>query len=122
MRANVEAALIAYLRSQGFEAFADVPDGERVGRPTRFAVVERTGGGHDPFVDRPTVTVSCHAATRYLASELAYEVDSAMKGFEACSGVRHVAKRSIANYSDAMEGVAGMYRCTYSIATFDDEQ
>lgn len=60
MSYSIEAALVAWLRSEGFEAYTDVP----ASRPSRFVTVNREGGGTENRIDYPSVTVQTWAATR----------------------------------------------------------
>lgn len=115
MRINVEAAVISYLASRGFTCSADAP-ADAVGE---FVTVDRTGGTHDDYVDRATVTLDCVAPTRYGASELALAVDSVMEGLTSLPHVHRVEKQSIQNLSHIVEGREGLYRCVYRISTAD---
>lgn len=70
MNYSIEQALIEWLESNGFAAYAQVPKN----RPTRFVTVERTGGGVEDLVDHPLVAVQTWAKTQAQAEEDAVDV------------------------------------------------
>ena len=77
-RINFEAFVIAHLNAQGFDAFADVPDGKLVSKPSEFVTVEQTGGGSNGVaIGTVTLAVQSWAPSRYEASQLAADVDAA---------------------------------------------
>ena len=115
MRTNVEAAVVAHLHSCGFDCFADVP----ADPPSTYCTVDRTGGEHYEHVDHATITVDCIAPTRYMASELAIQVDDAMESLVTAPRICRVDKQSIQNLSHIIEGMEGLYRCIYSVVSAD---
>ena len=110
---NIEAAVIAHLRSAGFEAYADVP----TSRPSSFVTVERVGGTADAVaIERPTVAVQSWAQTRYQASELALLVDESMRALAETPEVTRVSLNSMHNHPD----VSGQprYQGVYDIVCY----
>lgn len=78
---NIEGEIIGYLsgRLPGVAVRGDVPNP----RPDRLVTVERTGGSADSIVlDRPQISIMCWAPSRPAASELALEVDDALRGWD----------------------------------------
>lgn len=115
MRANVEAAIVAHLNSNGFACYADVP----MDPPSSYVTVDRTGGTHSDYVDNATVSVDCVAQTRYLASELAIEVDSVMPLLVSQPRISRVDKQSMQNLSHVIKGMEGLYRLVYTVVSAD---
>ena len=115
MRANVEAAIVAHLKSLGFACYADVP----ADPPSAYCTVDRTGGAYEEYVDSATVSIDCVAPTRYLASELARAVDDAMPSLVSMPRICRVGKQSIQNLSHTVQGMEGLYRCVYDVVSAD---
>ena len=75
MAFDIERALVAWVPGAlGVPCVGDVP--ERL--PDRFVTVDRTGGGSDLAVDRPTVALQCWAMSRADASDLAASMRDAL--------------------------------------------
>ena len=108
---NIEAAIIAHLKSKGFNAVANVPEK----RPDEFVTVERTGGGKDAL-DRPTVAVQAWSTTKYKASELMLAVDAAMLDLTSVDEVTKITRNTLYNFPD----VSGQprYQAVYNIVTY----
>lgn len=115
MRANVEATIVAYLNSQGFSCYADVP----MSPPAQYVTVDRTGGEHSEYVDMATITLDCSARSRYDASVLAFAVDDAMERLVTQPRICRVDKQSIRNLSHTIEGMEGLYRLAYTVVSAD---
>lgn len=115
MRANIEAIIVAYLNSQGFACYADVP----MCPPAEYVTVDRTGGEHSEYVDQATVSLDCAARSRYDASVLAFSVDAAMEGLVSQPRICRVDKQSIRNLSHTIEGMEGLYRLVYTVVSAD---
>lgn len=111
---NVEAEIVSYLGSKGFDASCDVPAQRPAGE---FVTVERTSGGSTGtrFLDAPSVAVRSYASTRLGAAQLAYRVDSAMLSMaDAVADVCSVERNSIYNYP----GESGpRYQAVYDLVT-----
>ncbi|MBQ6328234.1 MAG: hypothetical protein IJI35_04395 [Kiritimatiellae bacterium] len=118
MRANVEAAIVAHLNTEGFSCFADVPEEP----PPSYVTVDRTGGTHSEYVDSATVAIDCVAPSRYAASQLAIEVDDAMPALVSQPRISRVDKESIQNLSHIIEGMEGLYRLVYTVVSADVPQ
>lgn len=109
---NVEAAIVAHLRENGFDAYADVPNP----RPAEFVTVERTGGPSDAVrLDRPVVAVQAWAASRYEASELMNRVDDCMKSITANAEITKCKRNSMYNYPDESQA---RYQAVYALVTY----
>lgn len=115
MRANVEAAVVAHLNALGFACYADVP----ADPPSAYCTVDRTGGTHTEHVDSATIAIDCIASSRYLASELAIDVDDAMESLVSMPRICRVDKQSIQNLSHIIDGMEGLYRCVYDVVSAD---
>lgn len=100
MRLNVEAEVVAFLNSKGFQAFAEVPDGKLVPKPKRFVVVEMTSSSTNGIgAGEWSLAIQSWAESRYQASELANEVDRTL--FELVDNVRpitNVYRNALYNY------------------------
>ena len=110
---NIEAAIISGLNDAlTVGVYADVPES----RPLSFVTVERTGGARDAYglIDRPTIAVQSWAETRYKASQLANEVDSAMHALVGSDGITSVVTNTITNFpsSDGVPRYQGLYEIT----------
>lgn len=116
MRINYEAFLVAFLQTQGFEAYASVPDGELVTKPASFVTVEQTGGFTDGVaLGTISMAVQSWAPSRYEASELALEVDEALfKVVDNVNPITHVSRNSIYNFptSQGEPRYQGLYEMT----------
>lgn len=109
---NIEATIVSYLNSNGFKAYADVPNP----RPKEFVTVERTGGSGDHVhLDRPTVAVQAWAETRYKASELMLKVDACMKEITSLNDVTKCSRNSMYNYPDENQA---RYQAVYDLVTY----
>ena len=89
MAFSVEEALVGWLPTVvGAPCYAEVP----ADRPSEFVTVERTGGGSEIGIDRPSVAIQAWAPSRLEALRLALEVRDAMAlravevdGIRSCS-------------------------------------
>lgn len=99
-RINFEAFVIAQLKAADFDAFADVPDGELVAKPSRFVTVEQTSGSTDGVaITTFTLAIQSWAPSRYEASQLAAEVDVAVFGIVNNSNpITHITRTSAYNF------------------------
>lgn len=114
---NVEEAVIAHLRSLGFDARADVP----AKRPDSFVTVERVGGAStENVLDRAVLAVQCWAPTRLAASQLAIAVDVAMRGVTATDGVCEYARQSMYNFPDP-DSRQARYQLTCEVVALREE-
>ena len=114
---TVEEFLIAELGAHGIPAFAYRPDAD--GAPGRFAVVQRVGGGSEPYYDEPIVAVDSYAGSRADAASLAQEVDRAvMAAADACDLISHVGRDSLYHEPDDYPG--DRYQATYQLISFLD--
>ena len=100
MRINYEALVIEHLNALDFDAYADVPDGKLIPKPSEFVTVEQTGGRTDGVaLGTVTMAVQSWAASRFEASELAAKVDAAMFALVNNENpVTNVSRSSIYNF------------------------
>lgn len=115
-RINFEAFVIAHLKAKDFDAFADVPDGKLVSKPSEFVTVEQTGGSTDGVaIGTVTLAVQSWAPSRYEASQLAAEVDAAMFTLvDNVNPITHVSRSSIYNFPTSQQEprYQGVYELT----------
>lgn len=112
---NIEKAIIDYLKPlmPDVKVSGDVPNP----RPKLLVTVERTGGSSDSIVlDHPQIALQCWASTRYGASELAYRVDKAMKGFDGPE-IAHIERSSLYNFPDDKGNPR--YQITYEAVVYE---
>lgn len=111
---DVEGEVVAWLRSRGLRAFADVPRK----RPDEFVTVERTGGGagEGAALDLPMVVVQSWAPTRARASALSREADAAMLDLpDHCDWASACERNAIYNYPDE---ASPRYQAVYDLVCY----
>lgn len=110
---DIEATVIAHLADAlKVPVYADPPKTY----PDRFITVERTGGGSEFGVDRPSIAVQSWATSRYEASALAREVDSAMGLIESIENVMSCERTGLYNFPDP-DSQRQRYQGTYDLIT-----
>lgn len=83
----IEEKLIAFLNENGeAPAFGAFPDTE----PDNFYLVERSGGGSEPGLDRAILTIMSYAPNRYASASLDYALRGDMLRFYERGDVAHV--------------------------------
>lgn len=109
---NVEAKVISYLKGNGFDAYADVPNP----RPSEFVTVERTGGSRGSVAtDKPVIAVQAWSTSRYTASELMLSVDACMDGITLDAEIAKCKRNSMYNYPDENQA---RYQAVYDLVTY----
>lgn len=110
---NIEEAIISFLASEGFDAYADVPEV----RPDEFITVERTGGSTKGVsLDNPTVAIQCWSTSRFKSSMLALRVSSVMdKITEHSQAITKIKQTSLYNFP--VDGQA-RYQIIYDITNY----
>lgn len=84
---NIEKIIYDYLRKEFDNVYLFIP----AERPKRFITIERAGGSqYNQVQDQALVAIQCWAETRYKASELAYQVDEALRN--SVVSVREICK------------------------------
>lgn len=109
----VESAIIGYLASRGFDAFAE-PPADSTGR---FVTVERTGGySLHRRIDRATVAVQSWAESTAAAAALAAEVDSALLEMaDHVAAVAYCGRNSLYRFNaEQRPRYQGTYELTYT--------
>ena len=109
----LEAALIEYLASRGFAAYAEAP----ADSSGRFVTVERTGG-HSLHrrIEQATVAVQSWAGSTAEAMSMAHEVDRALLEMpEHLPAVGRCARNSLYRFNAAQRPrYQGTYEITYT--------
>lgn len=116
----VEADLIAYLASQGFEAYAELPADVGLGSLRPLVTVERTGGYsiHRSTVEAATVAVQSWAASTLEAAELARLVDRALAAAaDHVPAVMRCERTAMYRFTD---GQRPRYQATYDLIYMED--
>ncbi len=111
---DVEGEVVAWLRSCGLPARADVPRD----RPEELVTVERTGGGaaEGGALDAPMVVLRSWAPTRARASELARRADAAMLALpDGTDWASSCERNAIYNYPD---GSSPRYQAVYDLVCY----
>lgn len=99
-RINFEALVVSELNAAGFDAFADVPDGKLVAKPSEFVTVELVGGSTNGVaITTFTLAIQSWAASRYEASQLAEAVDVAVFGIvDNSNPITHITRTTLYNF------------------------
>lgn len=116
----VEETVVAHLRAEGFEAYAEPPASASSTGRTGFATVERTGGQSlHRGVERATVAVQFWAATTHEAAEGIGRADAAMLRLPDSEPTVAACRRNSLHRFSA-EGHA-RYQALYEITAYTDE-
>ena len=86
---SVTQSFIEWLGSKGFEAHS-----YPLNDSTEFVTVERTGGGVEDMVDRPSIAIQTWAQTEARAEEMAIAIKYALLTSALPVGVHHVSINS----------------------------
>lgn len=115
MRVDIEDTLVQFLRDEGFQAFAEVPDGKLIPKPEEFVTVELTSSATNGVgIGEFSLAVQSWARSRYKASELSRRVDRAM--FSLVDNIRpvtHVYRNALYNYPTSQ--MEPRYQGTYEL-------
>lgn len=113
---NFEAFVISWFNQSGIKAFADVPDGKLVKKPSEFVTVEMTSSSTNGIaVGTVDLAVQSWAESRYAASDLAQKVDRLMFGLVNNENpITNVYRNSLYNYPSTQDEprYQGIYELT----------
>lgn len=108
---SVEATLIQWLNSQGFEAAHSRPDTDA---PSELLTIQRVGGSRQSVATiSPTIVIQCWSTSMAKAADLAERVDKIMPRFAFEPDIHRVDPGSIYEFPGANR--EPRYQATYTI-------
>jgi len=115
---NIEQTIIEYLKGMlSVPVSSDVPKK----RPGKFVTIERVGGPLSSVVlDNPSIAIQSWAGSRVEASELADEVDKAMRKITDIPNITQVSRNTIYNFPPPDYPMA-RYQGLYDLIFYKEE-
>ena len=99
---NAELYIIEWLAGLGYSAYIAPPGHDE--QPDEFCTVERTGGGSEFSIDRPSILIQCWAETALRASQMAYDLKERISTKELVSAQVSSAEEAGTSYVPDPDG------------------